>query len=150
MKFKVQSSKFKVQTLKPQALSLKPSLRIADCGLRIIRTLCGICLICGLLCALCVSVVKSQDKLALTENEFLKHENLTLRLDSTQKQMALLERQYRDLAEQTTRLQTEIKESERAILKAHGADGGAIDWQARKVIPNPAQPEKKAEGKKPQ
>ena len=122
--FKVQSSKFK-------------AIRF-----------CVICIICGLLCALCVSVAHSEDKLALTETEALKHENLALRLDSVQKQMALLERQYRDLIEQATKLQGEIKESERAILKAHGVDGGTIDWQTRKVIPNPAEPEKKAEGKK--
>jgi len=75
----------------------------------------------------------------LTEVEGLQGENLVLKLDSIDKQMQLLQEQYRRLAEQQASLVRQLQEREQEILKARGLKPGesAVNWQTKRIEKTP-------------
>src|SRR3972149_233259 len=90
---------------------------------------------------LCVSVMSAAqgpaDSRALTEVEALKGENLTLKLDSLDKQARLMQEQFARLQEAQRSLVGELQALEKNIIEAHGfkPGEGAVDWAAKIVAP---------------
>ena len=87
---------------------------------------------------LCASVAFPQSP-ELTEVEGLQGENLVLKLDSIDKQMQLLQEQYRRLAEQQASLVRQLQEREQEILQARGLKPGesAVNWQTKRIEKTP-------------
>lgn len=71
---------------------------------------------------------------ALTEVEALKGENLTLKFDSLDKQMRLIEAQYRELDRAKQDLMRQFGELELAIISSHALAGEhRVNWQSKMI-----------------
>ena len=96
--------------------------------------------VAALMC-FCVSVGSAAqgpaDSQALTEVEALQGENLTLKLDSLDKQARLMQEQFARLQEAQRDLVRQLQALEKNIIEARGFKAGAaaVDWASKIVAP---------------